>query len=328
MEFFMSEPTVNSEVPPSQVFGKYASNVKTFPVSRPPAEDAGQGFANFEDGIPSDYSADSPNPLKARIEDINAIGRLASGFHHYRQCGGIVTYNDEVASIIDGYPKGAILDYWNGTNLRRVESLIEDNRYDFVKHPDYIDGKRWAYVDAWVSPYGIYVDPSRVARLDALSGGMENPDLFWEDDDSAYQYVIDDANSTDFFGKLVLRKSRWIRMESDCFLIMTSTKTADLTAQDPILYYVYTGFRLKDSSGTVSTFEMTIDEAGDVDTGSVFPICGDVRYMGSNSSVVGWESDAVSTCLYMRAGSFVQLVYATALSSKFNISIQVVRLMR
>lgn len=321
----MSEPTVNSEVTPSLVFGERASNVKTFPSTRPSS--GKDGLTNFDEGIPQEYSVGGSPSLKARIDDVNAIGRLASGFNHYRQCGGIVTYNPKVAELIGGYPKDAVLEYWDGEHFRHVASLMEDNLYNFVENPQYIDGIHWVYADSWGSPYGIYVDPSRVSKTEALSGGTENADLGWANDNSAYQYVAD-AGASGFFGKLSLRKSKWIRIEYDSFVILTSTKTADLTGQDNILYYVYTGYRTKDSSGHLNTFPMTIDAAGSVTDGSVYPISGDVQYIGADTSAVAYETHAVSTCLYMRAGSFFQLVYSAVLRPKFNLSFQVVRLMR
>lgn len=306
----MSEPIVNQLVPPSLVFGENATQMKMFPKE-------GAGVASFKDGIPSDYSTTAENPLKARVDDVNAIGRLASGFHNYCMSGGLITFNSEVADLIGGYPNGALLEYWDGTNYRRVMSLIDHNKYDFVSSPNYIDGVRWVYADSWGSPYAIYVDPSRVVRIEALTAGRENPALGWSDD-KAYQYTgITKWPS----GEMDLRKTRWIRIEFDSFVIVTAPYKE--TLDNVILYYVYSGFRVKDSSGVMSTYTMPVDEAGNTDNGSIYPVSG-----GTWVGTVSFAFSVYSTCLYMRAGSFIQLVYATALSQDIDISMQVVRLRR
>lgn len=312
-------PSVNGEVPPSLVFGKNASNKKTFPTTRPNASE--NGYANFEDGIPSDYSTDAANPLKARIDDVNALGRLASGFHHYRQCGGIVTYNREVSALIGGYPKGAVLEYWDGNLYRRVMSLMDDNVYDFVENPGYIDGIHWVYADTWEKPYCIFVDPSRVEIVQVLPAASGGPNFGWQNDDSVY-------NAFPWGGSVAppklnnIKKSRWIRIEHDSFVALTAYPTDAIGASQ--YCYMHAGYRLKDSSGIVRTFPMVSDMSGNDAVGSVFPIYGNLK----PSTVTTQEICVGSTCFYMRSGSFVQFVYdsTTNVGDRMSISMTIARL--
>ena len=313
-----SVPAVNAEVPPSLVFGKNATNVKKFPKTSP----SGSGETNFSEGIPAEYSA----TLKARLDDLNGIGRISSGLQYYRQSGGIVTYDAEVAAVIEGYPKDAVLEYWDGTHLRKVVSLIENNLYNFNETPDYIDGIHWGYCDNWGSPNCIFVDPSRATELVALQSGSENSDLGWTTDNTAYNYYIVDGETTQYSGKMDLRKSKWIRIEHDSFVIISVRQTDDFPSGGPVLYYVYAGYRMKGSDGKLVTFSMTTDAIGTVTNASVFPVYGGAPF--NNGSAIVKETNTGSTCLYMRGGSMVQLVYADDLYQVMDITMKVVRLKR
>lgn len=309
------QPAVNAKTPPSLVFGENASNVRTFPKTRPDTDE--NGYSNFLQGIPSDYSTNAQHPLKAQIEDVNAIGRLASGFHHYRQCGGLLSYNPEVASLIEGYPKGAILEWWDGTNFRRVVSLMENNLYDYVKNPDFIDGVHWAYADSWGQPYGIFVDPCRVSTLNVLEGGRENPDLGWGTDDSEYNWVgvVLDSQGSGYTGKLSLRKSKWVQINHDCFVVISISRTNAFGEGYPSLYWMVAGYRVKDSKGVVKTFPMNVsgywyneDHGATEVAGTVFPVMGNWSETGSPIFYVGYSPG--SSCLYMSRGSMIQIVYS------------------
>ena len=327
------QPSVNAEVPPSLVFGEKASNVKTFPASRPATGE--NGYANFHDGIPADYSSGSANALKARIDDVNAIGRLASGFHYYRQCGGIITYSKEVASMIGGYPKGAVLEYWDGMHYRRVISLLENNLYDFVQNPNYIDGIHWGYADTWAKPYGIFVDPSRCVTLDVLSGGTPNSALGWVADESEYNWIDEDADSW-YRGRLALMKSRWTLISNNCFVVMSAkVDTSNLTQTEyPSLYWMVAGYRVKDSKGVLKTHQMTVsasrfatETANAEVAGSVYPLLGNGYFDTVQSTMrldIGFGTG--STCMYMSRGSMLQFVYSPQVAQRTEIKVKFVRL--
>ena len=316
-----NQPAVNAEVPPSLVFGKNASKVKSFPVKRPEQEAKESGFTNFQDGITDDYQVGNKHPLKARIDDVNAIGRIASGFHHFRQCGGMISYRQDVASLIKGYPKGAVLEYWDGENYRRVASLVENNFYDFVKNPAYIDGVHWGYADSWSSPYGIFVDPFSHQKIDALKGGHANLDLQWEDETI--------QNPADQFWRVLngqYKKSRWIQLTHDSFVIISSTMNKSFSESHdlPFFIYVWAGYRIKESNGRLGTYPYESSEDGDVSQGSLYGLVV-ARWVRYNTIGAFWPG---STCKYMKAGSMVQLLYLKGLDEVLNITVQIVRLKR
>lgn len=113
------------------------------PIALTPIKDATDAAkVNFFDGFPSSYSAPHENGGNFVTRgQLNAIGNLASKNEFYRMCGGINTFDQEFADKIGGYPKDAILDYFDGINLLKVISLVADNKYDFNK---FGFGGKWA----------------------------------------------------------------------------------------------------------------------------------------------------------------------------------------
>lgn len=79
--------------------------------------------------------------------DFNGMFYLATDQRVFLQNGGLITYNTDVATSIGGYPQGAILTYIdnNGT-FSYVESLVDNNQYNFVTTPSYINGVYWRRV--------------------------------------------------------------------------------------------------------------------------------------------------------------------------------------
>ena len=87
---------------------------------------------NFPDGFPAIYGAPVDNNGRfVTRKEMNSIGRLASLNEFYRRCGGINTFDPDFCAAIGGYPKGAILEVVNGTQIARVMSLLDDNKIDF-----------------------------------------------------------------------------------------------------------------------------------------------------------------------------------------------------
>lgn len=118
-----------------------------------PADDtSGTGVASIKQGIPSECSQDlTASGKSVRRSDVNALGYLATSTQFFLQNGGSFTFDADVATAIGGYPAGALLWYTNAlgeTNV--VKSLINNNSYNFVTTPSYIDGVNWVYV---LQPY-------------------------------------------------------------------------------------------------------------------------------------------------------------------------------
>lgn len=79
--------------------------------------------------------------------DFNGMFYLSTDQRVYLQNGGYITYDTNVATAIGGYPAGAILGYLdNSGNFSYVQSLIDNNQYNFISTPSYINGIYWKYV--------------------------------------------------------------------------------------------------------------------------------------------------------------------------------------
>lgn len=111
-----------------------------------PVNATGTNEASLTEGFPEitmKLRADGGLPPKGK--DFNGLGNLLSSLFFNLQNGGRYTFMQEVSDAIGGYPQGAILTYKN-TNTGEaylVESLIQNNTYNFVTTPSYIDGVKW-----------------------------------------------------------------------------------------------------------------------------------------------------------------------------------------
>lgn len=79
--------------------------------------------------------------------DFNGMFYLSTDQRAYLQNGGYITYDPDVATVIGGYPQGAILNYLDSSgNFSQVRSLVDNNQYNFITTPSYINGVYWQYV--------------------------------------------------------------------------------------------------------------------------------------------------------------------------------------
>lgn len=79
--------------------------------------------------------------------DFNGMFYLSTDQRVFLQNGGFITYDDNVASAIGGYPKGAVLGYLDSNNYYHdVVSLVDNNQNtNFNNDPTWIDNEHWAY---------------------------------------------------------------------------------------------------------------------------------------------------------------------------------------
>lgn len=76
--------------------------------------------------------------------DFNGMFYLSTDQRVFLQNGGLITYDSSVATAIGGYPQGAVLAYVDGSgNISWVRSMIDNNQYNFVSTPSYINGTYW-----------------------------------------------------------------------------------------------------------------------------------------------------------------------------------------
>ena len=125
-----------------------ATGDKNTILNSPSTEDPQR--ANLQTGFPAITQVPIANGgIPPERMDFNGLGYLLSSFYFFTQCGGVYTFNQDVSNAIGGYPLGAVLYYTdsNGTTYK-VRSLLENNTFDFVTTPSYIDDKHWAYVSS------------------------------------------------------------------------------------------------------------------------------------------------------------------------------------
>lgn len=98
-----------------------------------PIQNLSGADVNFPDGFPSIYGAPVDNNGRfVTRKEMNAIGNLASNDLFYHKCGGLNTFDADFCVNIGGYPKGAVLDYLVGLELKKVVSLTENNKFCFT----------------------------------------------------------------------------------------------------------------------------------------------------------------------------------------------------
>ena len=113
-----------------------------------PDNATGTNYASIAEGFPEiTMKAPKDGGLPPWGQDFNGMFYLMSSQTCFLQNGGLITFDQAVSDKIDGYPQGAILDYVTPENTYvKVKSLIDDNTYNFVTTPSYIDGEHWEEV--------------------------------------------------------------------------------------------------------------------------------------------------------------------------------------
>lgn len=107
----------------------------------------------FSTGYTSAYDNTAGAGYSIGRPGFNYILRCLSQGSFFGQTGIRYTYNSDVATAIGGYPLGAVLAHDDGTSIRNVVSLVDDNTYDFVTNG--VDNQHWKYLDD-ASTSGIY----------------------------------------------------------------------------------------------------------------------------------------------------------------------------
>lgn len=105
--------------------------------------------------------------------DFNGMFYLATDQRVFLQNGGFITYDDDVAAKIGGYPKGAILGYLDSSgNFDFVISMVENNQNtNFNTNPSYINGTYWKFCNS------NKVNKSRTISLTGAVTGSKNFNL-------------------------------------------------------------------------------------------------------------------------------------------------------
>lgn len=155
--------TGDKTIPPQSATGTDTSSIDVgfLPITSEPLDDGGI----------------APERL-----DFNGMFYLSTDQRVFLQNGGFITYDSAVATKIGGYPQGAILGYVSQSGYGFVESLKDNNQYDFITTPSYIDGVNWRFIPLintletikLIYPVGsIYIGTTVICPLASLFGTWE-----------------------------------------------------------------------------------------------------------------------------------------------------------
>lgn len=110
----------------------------------PATNDPLLGDASQNNGFPPITAVDiNDGGIPPSRQDFNGLGYLTSSHNFFAQNGNFYSFDNEVASSIQGYPQGAKLWYTDSdNNVRLLVSLKDDNMDNFITNPAVI-GVSW-----------------------------------------------------------------------------------------------------------------------------------------------------------------------------------------
>lgn len=106
------------------------------------------GAVSVAKGFPTETRLPLTNGgVPPKQQDMNGLLNLISSHSIFLQNGGTWTFNQDVSDAIGGYAANTILWYFPPDEAPyQVRSMINDNTYNFVTNPEYIDGDLWEQV--------------------------------------------------------------------------------------------------------------------------------------------------------------------------------------
>lgn len=115
----------------------------------------GTNLASFQEGFPAITRMPViENPLPTQVsglppkqQDFNGLFNVVSQHNFFAQNGGLYSFNQAVSDAIGGYPQGALLWAIVDGKPTAVYSLVENNTFNFLTNPEYLDGVHWAFID-------------------------------------------------------------------------------------------------------------------------------------------------------------------------------------
>ena len=229
-----------------------------------PDNATGSNYASIAEGFPEmTMKAPKDGGLPPWGQDFNGMFYLMSSQTCFLQNGGLITFDQDVSNKIGGYPQGAILDYMTPENTYvKVKSLIDDNTYNFVTTPSYIDGEHWEEITmsattSWGDITGTLSNQTDltdyVNQSKALETGSVSSDADVYADVQKYAHstfdlskfeVVGSPNITDDGMASNLKSSNYILIPEACF-VMSNLKDKSWTIKGK---WVYTGQEIE--SGT------------------------------------------------------------------------------
>lgn len=114
-----------------------------------PASATGTNNASITEGFPEITQLPvSDGGLPPERADFNGMFYLSTDQRVFLQNGGVITFSEDVSTAIGGYPKNAVLAYFDEKGeYHLAQSLMDDNTYNFVESPEYLDGIHWQKIN-------------------------------------------------------------------------------------------------------------------------------------------------------------------------------------
>ena len=114
-----------------------------------PASATGTNNASITEGFPEITQLPvSDGGLPPERADFNGMFYLSTDQRVFLQNGGVITFSEDVSTSIGGYPKNAVLAYFDEKGeYHLAQSLMDDNTYNFVESPEYLDGIHWQKIN-------------------------------------------------------------------------------------------------------------------------------------------------------------------------------------
>lgn len=219
----------NKNIPSQTASGTDTSSISEgfLPITQEPLDDGGQ----------------APERV-----DFNGMFYVSTDQRFYLQNGSLITYDPGVATKIGGYPAGAILAYSTSSGLGYVKSLIDNNQYNFITTPSYINGVYWQYVPIintlelikTIYPVGsIYISTTSTCPLASLFGTWQlvaaNKAL-WTGTGSNANTTIN-AGLPDILASWAVDNRSWITDGSAVYTSGSNSKGA--TGDNGLQYHAY-----------------------------------------------------------------------------------------
>ena len=115
----------------------------------------GTNRASFQEGFPAITRMPViENPLPTQVsglppkqQDFNGLFNAVSQHNFFAQNGGLYSFNQAVSDAIGGYPQGALLWAIIDDKPTAVYSLMNNNTFNFLTNPEYIDNVHWKRID-------------------------------------------------------------------------------------------------------------------------------------------------------------------------------------
>ena len=153
-----------SNTPPVVIPQPIAAQATSENINAIPNGATGTNRASFQEGFPAITRMPViENPLPTQVsglppkqQDFNGLFNTVSQHNFFAQNGGTYSFNQAVSDAIGGYPQGALLWAIVGGKPTAVYSLVENNTFNFLTNPEYLDGVHWAFIDAGL-PTGIII---------------------------------------------------------------------------------------------------------------------------------------------------------------------------